>query len=100
MEMMIFTIFLKIFGVKVHDGLDDEDFTQIALAFDQTVAITESFYPKLSMTNIISDLGGSLGFWLGLGAVQLCLNVLNYLPRLICKSIIIGPMYIILRKGS
>ena len=31
---------LKISGVKVHDGLDDDDFTQIALAFDQTVTVS------------------------------------------------------------
>ena len=78
---------LKISGVKFHDGFDGDNYTQIALAFDQTVTVTESFYPKLSMTKIISDLGGSLGFWLGLGAVQLCLNVFNYLPRLMkCKK--------------
>ena len=42
-----------------------------ALTYDQTVEITESFYPSLSFTKLFSDLGGSLGFWLGLGLIQL-----------------------------
>ena len=43
----------------------------IDLTFDQDVAITEHFYPDFSLSNFFTELGGSLGLWLGLGATQL-----------------------------
>ena len=46
-------------------------FSAIKLMFDQNVVVTEAFYPDLSLVKLFSDLGGSLGLWLGLGAVQL-----------------------------
>ena len=57
--------------MKVDEGLLDEKATDIQLTFDQTVTITESFYPGISPTKIFSDLGGSLGLWLGVGVVQI-----------------------------
>ena len=33
--------------------------------------ITEHFYPDFSYSNFFNELGGSLGFWLGLGATQI-----------------------------
>ena len=57
----------------------EQQFSVIQLTFDQTVTITESFYPGISPTKIFSDLGGSLGLWLGVGAIQLCINAIEYL---------------------
>ena len=65
--------------MKVDEGLLDEKASDIQLTFDQTVTITESFYPGISPTKIFSDLGGSLGLWLGVGAIQLCINAIEYL---------------------
>ena len=68
--------------------------TKIQMTFDQTVTITESFYPGISPTRIFSDLGGSLVLWLGLGAIQgaqLCLNAIEYLS-LILKLFIRKPV--------
>ena len=66
-------------GVKVDDEQSNAKGTKIQLTFDQTVTITESFYPGISPTKIFSDLGGSLGLWLGVGAIQLCLSAHQYL---------------------
>ena len=49
----------------------------IRLSFDETVSITESFYPSLDLTKLFVDLGGSLGLWLGLGLLQLCFSVFD-----------------------
>ena len=45
--------------------------TFIDLTFDQTVIITEHFYPDFSLVDFLSRLGGSLGLWLGLGVMQI-----------------------------
>ena len=55
--------------------------TTVDITLDPTVTITESFYPGLSVTKLISSLGGSLGFWLGLGIIQLCQAALDTLAK-------------------
>ena len=62
--------------------------TLTVAVFDQTVTVTESFYPSLSFTKLFADLGGSLGLWLGVGIVQLfsySLQFLSYLKN--CRLI-------------
>ena len=51
--------------------------TIVKLTLDQTVAITESFYSPLSWTKLFTDLGGSLGLWLGVGMTQLFVSLVN-----------------------
>ena len=46
----------------------------IKINLDPVVETTESFYPKFSLSAFFADLGGSLGLWLGLGAVQILSN--------------------------
>ena len=43
----------------------------IVLTMNQEVTITESFIPEFSISSFFADIGGSLGLWLGVGAVQL-----------------------------
>ena len=45
--------------------------TVFAFTIDQTVIITESFFPKFKLPIFLSDTGGAVGLWLGLGMVQL-----------------------------
>ena len=65
----------------------DRDFTRISIVINQRVSITESFYPSLSFTELFTSLGGSLGLWLGVGAVQLCLHAFNFVAH--CKNLIL-----------
>ena len=44
------------------------------IKFDDTVTITESFYPPASIPNFMADVGGILGLWLGVGILQLFLH--------------------------
>ena len=43
------------------------------ITFDQTVAITEYYYPDFSETvaELLASLGGALGIWLGVGVLQI-----------------------------
>ena len=37
----------------------------------QQMEVTESFIPEFSISSFLAQIGGSLGLWLGMGAVQL-----------------------------
>ena len=50
---------------------DKRDDTVFAFIIDQTVIITESFYPKFKLSKFLSDTGGAVRLWLGLVMVQL-----------------------------
>ena len=43
----------------------------ISFYFNEETTITESYIPGFSLATYFADLGGSLGLWLGVGAVQL-----------------------------
>ena len=46
-------------------------YSVIAFTFNQKVSVTESYIPEFSLSTFFASLGGSLGLWLGVGAVQL-----------------------------
>ena len=39
--------------------------------FNDEVTITEYYVPEFSISTFVADLGGLLGLWLGVGAVQI-----------------------------
>ena len=48
-----------------------EDWTSLVFSFDPEVLVSVSQYPEFSWTSFFTDLGGSLGLWLGLGVSQI-----------------------------
>ena len=49
---------------------------------NQQVEVTESYIPEFSVTTFLAGLGGSLGLWLGVGAVQLLNLGVAFLNRI------------------
>ena len=45
--------------------------TKFDFTLEEEVTITEAFYPKFSILNFLTDTGGAVGLWLGLGMVNL-----------------------------
>ena len=52
-------------------------FTDLDITFDQTVTVTESSFPSLSLSTLMAQVGGSLGLWLGLGIIQICVHFID-----------------------
>ena len=50
---------------------DDHNVSMIDLSYDPLVTITESFYPSVTLSSMMSNFGGVLGLWLGLGLSQI-----------------------------
>ena len=48
-----------------------DDFSGFGFYINQKVQVTESYIPDFSVTSFLAGLGGSLGLWLGVGAVQI-----------------------------
>ena len=65
----------KIFKVSaiMLDSYTSED-TGFSFAINQQVDVTEYFIPEFSVSTFLAELGGSIGLWLGVGAVQLLSN--------------------------
>ena len=53
--------------------------------FDDEVTITEFYVPEFSISTFVANLGGSLGLWLGVGAVQIFGNGIDILTWLRTK---------------
>ena len=46
-------------------------YSEFDLTFKQDVPVTEYFYPEFSLPDFLSNIGGTLGLWLGVGVLQL-----------------------------
>ena len=66
----------------VSDERTDSALSTFDVTLDQVVTVTESRYPKMSFSKFFSDLGGSLGLWLGIGFIQIGVLFVNLVSKL------------------
>ena len=55
--------------------------SRIDITFSNNVAITITYFPKFNIASFMSELGGSMGMWLGLGVVQ----TMEKMVSLVCR---------------
>ena len=79
---------LKVHGTFLQSQYSTES-RYFKFKIQQSVRVTESFYPELSIAELFSSLGGVLGLWLGVSVIQVveyginmksCLKDLNPSP--------------------
>ena len=51
--------------------VDYSNLTKFDFTLEEKVTITEAFYPKFNILKFLSETGGAVGLWLGLGMVQI-----------------------------
>ena len=59
----------------------------INLTFSQGVMVTKTNFLKFIFVNFLSDLGGCMGLWLGIGLLQTLEIIIKFiLPRMSCRE--------------
>ena len=62
---------VKVQGTQTYSEASGRNYSTFSVKFRQTVEVTEYFYKELTYTDLLSQLGGTLGFWLGIGVMQI-----------------------------
>ena len=62
------------FTSRLESTFKSADYSAFIFTINDQVEVTESYIPEFSISVFLGQLGGSLGLWLGVGAVQL-LNI-------------------------
>ena len=68
-------------SVFLDEKYDSIKKSRIDITFSNKVAITVTYFPKFSIASFMSELGGSMGMWLGLGVVQ----TMEKMVSLVCR---------------
>ena len=56
-------------GTRISSGTNKK--SRFDITFKQDVPIIEHFYPEFSLPGFLTNFGGTLGLWLGVGVLQL-----------------------------
>ena len=88
--IIIFKNFKFIDSLKISSRLIEKRKRKLAnvikIDLDPLVETTESYYPEFSLSGFLADCGGSLGLWMGLGAVQLISSAVDFFSMLKSKN--------------
>ena len=60
--------------------------SKIVLTFVNKIQVTTTDFLPFHLSSLLSDMGGSMGLWLGLGVLQAGQLVLTFLVPLICST--------------
>ena len=68
------------------DRTGNRNYPTLFLSFSSKVMVTRTDFLKFSLASFLSEVGGSMGLWLGLGMVQ-ALELINSLLPMITQKI-------------
>ena len=71
---------------KVSEGDGLYGLNWISLSLPDEVRVTETLFVETSVGEVLSDIGGTLGLWLGLGVLQLFQSVVAVKYNLVAKT--------------
>ena len=69
-------------SVFLDEKYDSIKKSRIDITFSNKVVITVTYFPRFSIASFMSELGGSMGMWLGLGVVQTMEKMLSLVCRI------------------
>ena len=72
---------------KVSEGDEIRKMNWIVFVLPEKIRVTATMQKKTSFSQILSDLGGTLGLWLGIGVLQLFQNVATFKLHLVTRPI-------------
>lgn len=55
------------------------------ITIEEAVILTELYYPSMTLSDFLSQVGGTIGLWLGMGAIQLFIYCNNFLVMFLRK---------------
>ena len=55
------------------------------ITIEEAVILTELYYPSMTLSDFLSQVGGTIGLWLGMGAIQLFIYCNNFLLMFLRK---------------
>ena len=61
----------RVIGTELSQVCTAKDHSSLHLTLDQSLTLYDSDFPGFGWVSLLTDLGGSLGLWLGLGVAQL-----------------------------
>ena len=67
---------LGIFDILL--SVEEGEANAIGLAFADDVLVTKTYFRKFNFTMFLSEIGGSMGLWLGLGLLQALSMSINF----------------------
>ena len=60
-----------VIGTEISQVCTGNNLSSLTFTLDQTLTLYDSDFPGFGWVSLLTDLGGSLGLWLGLGVAQL-----------------------------
>ena len=64
------------------------DESSIEITFDESVPIKNTDFIRFTLVDILAAIGGTAGLWLGVGALQACQIIFDYMRRIYSRQIV------------
>ena len=71
----------RVIGTELSQVCTAKNHSSLHLTLDQTLTLYDSDFPGFGWVSLLTDLGGSLGLWLGLGVAQLAEILISWFTK-------------------